>query len=113
MAVYGCQDRDLPSRVPRFGEVGLLAPVRTVYLRGIRAPSSHCHLHPPFTRFDLVEHLTVWRRAVLACRLRDARSRPQRSREVGRAREHARGIRPLLSQCHLHPPMARSKFFQT
>jgi len=110
MAVYGCQDRDQPSRVPRFGKVGLLAPVRTVSLRGIRAPSSQYHLHTPFTRFDFFEHLTAWCRAVFFCRVRYARSR---SREVGLTREHARGIRPPLSQCHLHPPMVRSKFFHS
>jgi len=42
--------------------------------------------------FEIFSDLTAWRRAVLACRLRDARTPPPRSLEVGLLRERARGL---------------------
>ena len=108
-AVLARRVRDARSRPQRSRVVDLLRE----RARGFWPPFCKCHLKQAMIVRFFFKVFTAWRRAVLARLVRDARPRPQWSREVGRAREHARGIRPLLSQCHLHPPMARSKFFQT
>ena len=60
----------------------------------------------------LFKVLIAWRRAMLACRLRDPRSRPPRSREVGLLRECARGL-ATIEQVPSEAGNDRSIFFQS
>jgi len=73
--------------------------------RQFRPPLSKCHLKQAMIVRFFFKVFTAWRRAVLARLVRDARPRPQWSREVGLLRAGARGFRPPLSKCHLKQAM--------
>ena len=107
-AVLARRVRDARSRPQRSRVVDLLrerAP-------GFWPPFCKCHLKQAKIVRLFFKVFTAWRRAVLARLVRDARPRPQWSREVGRAREHARGIWPPLSKCHLKQAMMVRFFFK-
>ena len=92
-AVLARRVRDARSRPQRSRVVGMLrerAP-------GFWPPFCKCHLKQAMIVRFFFKVFTAWRRTVLACRLRDARSPPPRSRKVGLLRERARGYWPPLS----------------